>query len=218
MNERLLLHEELFLLALNDETGVGRVDLGVAGGMLADLVFAGAIEVENVKRDWQVHAVPFASSTNQLLAECVDDIRVSTKVRSAGHWVGRFGRKKDLRHRIAEPLVQRGILSEEKRKRLLFTATRYPELDPGPEAEMTERLRSAILHDVTETDERTIALVSLGNASGLLTNNLDRKMLRQRKERISELSENPIATDAVKVALDGINAAMISLIVGSTLA
>jgi len=212
MDTGLLLHEELLLLALNDEEGSGRSDLALAGGLLTELVFHGAIEIETNKRKYKVRAAePAQPIANELLTECLQDITESKKERSAQHWVSKFSTKKGLKHRVAEPLVEKGIVSEKQSKLLFITITRYPELDPGPEAEMTERLRVAIEHDVTPSD-RTVALLAIANAARLLGNNFDKKLLRSHRERIAALSKGSVASEAVRAAIESVQAATVILL------
>ncbi len=211
----LLLHEELLLLALNDEEGSGRSDLAVAGGLLAELSLRAAVVVEKRKRAVMVtvtDAGADASTGDELLDECLEDLRTSKKERTATHWVTKFSQKKDLKHRVAGPLVERGILDENKRKFLFIQYTRYPELNPLPEAEMTERLRNAIEYDHAEPTDRTVALVALADAASLLRNNLDKKMLRARRKHIKELAEGATTAEVVKAAIEATAAAMVVLV------
>lgn len=217
MDTGLLLHEELLLLALNDEEGSGRSDLALGGGLLTELVFHGAIEIETNRRKSKVRVVePAPPIANELLAECRQDIADSKKERGAEHWVSKFSTKKDLKHRVAEPLVAKGIVSEKQSKLLFITITRYPELDPRPEADMTERLRVAIEHHDVTPSERTVALLAIGNSASLLANNFDKKLLRSQKKRIEELSKESVTSEAVQAGIEGVQTAMILLMTSGT--
>lgn len=215
----LTLPEELLLIALDDERGSGRADVALGGAVLSELVFQGVLEVVvEGKKSFVQPIAGAAAPDNELLAECFGDVVESKKRRQASHWVNKFGMKRDLRSRVARPLVDRGVLDERRRKILFVTLTSFPELDPGPEARMTERLRAAIEHDHVTPDPRTAALVSMANAAGVLSNNVDKKMLRNRKKRLAELSEGEHVGTAVKSALDATNAAIVAGIVAASAA
>mgnify|MGYP000671848026 CR=1 FL=1 len=141
IEHELSIPEELLLLVLDDESGGGRSDLALGGGVLAELVFRGVVVVEQHGRTNEVVvAGANAAIDHELLAECLEDVRASSKQRNAAHWVNKFSTKKDLKARVATPLVERGVLDERKRKLLFFEFTQYPETNPVPEAELTERL------------------------------------------------------------------------------
>lgn len=207
----LTIPEELLLLMLDNDSGSGSSDLALGGGILAELVLRRAVRIEHVgkKAIVEATATTLPGPGDALLAECLADIVESSKHRPAGHWVNKFSAKKQLRTRVAERLVAIGVLDEKKRKILFIEITRYPEANPVPEAELTERLRTALELDHTTPDVRTVALLSIADAASLLTNNLDKKMVRSRKDRLKELRESSDVGKAVKASIDAINAAVI---------
>lgn len=210
ISNHLTLPEELLLLVLDDESGAGRSDLALGGGVLAELLLQQLVAIDVEGKKSIVRALDVGGrELGELLAECLNDIRESKKPREASHWVNKFSTKKDLKARTARPLVDRGVLDERKRKILFFELTQFPESNPLPEAELTERLRAAIEHDHISPDQRTVALLVIANAAGLLRNNLDKKMLRNRKDRLKELSEGDHISEAVRAAIAAINAAVI---------
>lgn len=213
------LPEELLLLALDDESGAGRSDVALAGGILAELAFHESIVISKEGRRTFVDAAPASTSlADPLLVECHTDIVESKKRRDATYWVQKFGSKRNLKSRVAEPLIERGVLDERKRKFLFIELTQYPELNPIPEAQMTERLRLAIEHDHITPDARTTTLAVVANAAGLLRNNLDKKMLRARKDRLKLLAEGDHISDAVKASIEAVNAAVIVAVTASAAA
>lgn len=219
----LTIPEQLLLLALDDEKGGGSADLAVAGGLLAELVLQGLVVIETEGKAIVRPTATAVPGDDELLSECLDDINARAgekpdKPWDAGRWVTRFSSKKDLKARTAGPLVARGVLDERKRKILFFELTKYPELNPLPEAEMTERLRSALEDDHVQPDERTVALLVIANAASLLTKNLDKKMIRSRKDRLKELSEGDHISEAVKAAIAAVNAAVMVAITASAVA
>lgn len=120
----LLLAEELLLLSLDDEKGSDQtwssIDGGLAGALLLELTEAGALRLEDDK------LVPGASvPADPLLVEALEVVRSSEKPRDAKHWVTKLpGQLKPLRRRLAERLVERGILAEDSKELLGLTVSR----------------------------------------------------------------------------------------------
>ncbi|MFA9454949.1 MAG: GPP34 family phosphoprotein, partial [Candidatus Aminicenantaceae bacterium] len=103
----------------------------------------------------------------------------------------------------------RGILrADEDKVLLLFTRKVYPEVDPGPENKMTERLREAIFTEKEDIDPRTVVLVSLAAATGLLKVTFDKKELKARKERIEKVVNGDLSGKATKAAIEAMQAAV----------
>ena len=124
-----------------------------------------------------------------------------------------------MRPRAAEKLCRRGILRvDEKSVLLIFSKKIYPELDPGPEREIVERLRGAILNDEMELESRTTILVALSDKAGVLKNSFDKKELKARKKRIEEIGEGDLTAKAVKDIVAGIQVAVMVAITASTAA
>lgn len=217
----LTLPEALLLLALDDEKGSGDAGFALAGGVLAELVFLGVAVIESEGKNAFVKpTATVVPGGDDVLSECLRDLNDRAaekpdKPWQANKWVTKFSSKKDLKARIAGPLVIRGVLDEQKRKFLFIETTKYPEVNPVPEAAMTERLRSALEDDHLLPDERTVALLGIANAASLLSKNLDKRMLRSRKKRLKELSEGNHISEAVKAAIAAVNAAVMVAVTAS---
>jgi hypothetical protein len=131
---RLTLAEELLLLALDDQkgsTGFTQIDPGLAGALLVDLGRLGVLRPEGK----ELAAVAGSTPEHPVLARVHALISASPKRRSAKSWVRRLPSElKFLTGTVAGPLVERGVLTEQRSKFLgLFPSTRFPETDPGPE-------------------------------------------------------------------------------------
>ena len=201
MDDALLLHEELLLLGLKDDKGSVAIDrrtnYAIAGGVLVELALRGAIDFDE-ETYVVVNATPGLAPvpSEDLLAECFAEISKGEPL-PAMALVPRLAAKKHVRHRVAEPLVQRGVL--DKRRKVL--GIRYPTLDGRPEAELTERLSKALLSDAGEVAPRTAAAVAIGRAAHVLRNNFDKKMLKQRSSRIDQLANASQAISCVSSAV-----------------
>lgn len=189
--ESLWLHEEVLLLALRDDKGTIASDsmyqYGLGGALLAELLLAGSIVIEGDKKK-VVRVANDRPLREPLLDECLEKIAAAKRSATLQTWVQRVAQLKNLRHRVALGLCERGILrADEDTVLLIFRRKIYPEINPRPERELIERLRKAIFGDSVKVDPRTIVLLSLAHGVGLLAIPFDKKSLKARKERLSQL-------------------------------
>jgi hypothetical protein len=114
---------------------------------------------------------------------------------------------KGLRRRLLERLAAAGVLDAERSQVLgLFERTTWPTRDPLVEEEVRQRLHAALIARLTPT-ERTVALVALLSAAGLLTKVVPTEDRPALKARAKELSEGDWAAAAVKQAIGEVAAA-----------
>lgn len=116
-------------------------------------------------------------------------------------------------------LAERGILEAEEGKVLgLFPVTRWPAKDARHEGQVRSALEN-VLKLGTQPDERIGSLIALLNAlkvvPKIVTDAVDEKAL---KRRAKEISESAWAADAVKAAVDAMQAAVTAAIVVSVTA
>jgi hypothetical protein len=227
MNNRKELHfyEELMLLGLRDKEGTFATDdmgfgYALGGSLLAELLMTGKIGIDEVKKNKKlVDLVDLERMGDPILDECVEKLRTAKRRASLNTWVTRFAGIKKLKHRAAQQLCRRGILrADEGKVLLIFKRKIYPELDPGPERELVERLRTAIFTEVDELDPRTVVLVALADKAGVLKNVFDKKELKARKKRIEKIAEGSLTATAVKEVVEATQAAVIAAITASTAA
>lgn len=161
------LPQAFLLLATNDADGGPEVSqpslqAGVAGAVLAELDVLGAIELQD-KHVRATGAAPAGGFQQQL-----DLIRHKSRPHTPKRWVSMLESRAEV-HRIYEDMAARGIVEHVGEKHLgLFTTTRYPEKDHGPEAAVLERIAAALRGGAA--DRRTAALIGLLHATGLLFN------------------------------------------------
>ena len=207
----LILAEQLLLLFLDDEKGSDQAswggDPGLAGAILLDLTAQRAITED----DGKLAAVPGASPDHPLLADALAAIVSSDKRRDAKGWVGRLPKElKPVRERTAEPLVERGVLTEERRKVLgLFPSTRFPAADPEPEHELRERLR-AVLQTERQPTPQEAMLIALLVPYDQVKRLVPRDRRKDAQRRAKEVAEGGAAAKAVDDTIKGIQAAVIA--------
>lgn len=211
MNSKLYLHEEILLLALNDEKGTihpgASYHQALAGAIVAELMLSKRIQVEENKRK-KIIVIDPTPIGDQLLDECLAKIQGAKRLSPIMTWIGRFSSIKQLKHRVAWGLVLKGILKAEEDCILFFKRTLYPEVNPEPEQKLIGRLREAILTDIKEIDPRTVVLISLAKSTGLLKTVADKKEQKDRKKRIEALVNGEVVGKAAKEAIEAMQAAI----------
>ncbi len=226
MGGQLLLHEELLLLALHDEKGTimsGFASFGIAGAIAAELLLRERIRIDASRRRKPVEVRSIRPLGDPVVDDCLKKIRQAKRRASLQTWITRFSRISGLPHRVAERLCERGILKADERQLLVVFRRRiYPEIDPGPEREIIERLRAAIFGNDREVEPRTVVLASLAQAVSLLNPIFGRRELRPRKQRLKSLARGDVigraTADAVEAAQAAVAAAAVmpAIIAAST--
>lgn len=210
--ERLPLHEEVLLLALRDDEGTiapgTMYQHALAGAIVAELMLRQRVTADEDDRKKRAQVIDRTPTGAPLLDECLAKM-AADKPRGLQHWVMKFSGIKNLKHRVAERLCDRGVLHEDEGTILLvFTRRIYPETDPRPEQEVVERLRRAIFTDQREVDPRTVVLLSLADAAGILKVVFDKKELKERKERIAQVVNGELMGKAAREAIQAVQAAI----------
>jgi len=201
------------LLALRDEEGTiasgTMYQYAIGAAVLAELLLNKRIAVGEPRKKKLVDLISSQPLGEPLIDQCLEKICNAKRRASLQTWVSRFSGVKNLKHRVARQLCERGILrADEDKILLLFTRKIYPEVNPEPERKLIERLRQAIFTDSRDVDSRTVVLVSLANSTGLLKAVFDKKELKGRKARIKEISDGEITGKAAKEAIEAMQAAI----------
>ena len=206
------LHEEILLLALDDDKGT--TDMGsmwqqaAAGAMVAELLLAGRLATTEEKKPKLLVKDP-APLGDPLLDGFLAEVAARDKPRKGSDWVQRLGQRGKLKERIAAELVRKRVLREEAGKILwIFNTTHYPERDGRHEREVLTRLRRAILGNDRDVAPRTMVLVALADAAGLLQKVFDKKQLKERKERLKAIREGEAAGKMTREAIEAVQAAV----------
>ena len=221
---QLRLYEDVMLLALRNDKGTiaGGVmyQQAVGGALLAELILDGRIRAVTEGRKTYAVAERSASVGDPILDECLQKVVASTRQHTLLHWVQKFAAIKQLKHRVAASLVDRGILREETgRVLLIFSRRLYPEFDPAVERAIVARLSDAVFRDTATVDTRTTVLIALAQHSGLLKANLDRQQLKTRRARIDAIAKGDAVGKATRQAIEAVQAAvMVAVIMPAVIA
>lgn len=206
------------LLALKDEEGTiasgALYNYAVGGAILAELLLQQRITVDPTKKKKFVSVVNTDPLNDSLIDEWSIKMNSSKRRKSLQDWVSRIANTKDLKHRIALHLCQRGILRmDEKKVLLLFSQRIYPEINPNPEQDIIDRLYETIFTDTNDIDARTVVLLSLANSSNILPFIFGKKEIKQRKRRIEQVVNGEIAGKATKEAIEAMQAAVMVAVI-----
>ena len=99
---------------------------------------------------------------------------------------------------------------------LFFTRKLYPTIDPRPERQLVERLRSAVFRDSTSLDADTAIVVSLANATGLLAIHFDKRDLKRRKKHLERITEGTVAGAAAQQAIRAAEQAVVAAVIAAS--
>ncbi|MCC7387644.1 MAG: GPP34 family phosphoprotein [Phycisphaerales bacterium] len=204
------IYQQVLLLCLRDDRGTTLgpwARIAVAGGLLADLLLADRVSLQG-KRGLVTLGCEEPLG-DPVLDECLSQIANATRRASPQRWVTRLATKPRF-HSAAQRLCDLGVLRMSNESVLLLFSRRvYPEIDPGPEGEVLDRLRTAIFTD-GPTDARTAVLLSIASAAELLGYHFPKKDLRARKSRIKAVGSGEAVGEAVAGVIQGIRAAIIA--------
>jgi len=199
------LAEELFLLALDDESGwivtpaLDTLRFGLAAALLADLALMGRLTVD----DRRVLLLDPAETGDELLAWALQRIQEADRPLKVKYWINALGFRK-LSKQIAERLVERGALREEERgyRPVVEDADGST---PGAPAKyrIKEKLRSAVL-TTAGAERRTLVLLSLLQGCRLLNLVFTKDERKAAGKRIGELVQGEDFGAALAQTLDDI--------------
>jgi golgi phosphoprotein 3 len=213
MNRRPLpLYEEILLLALDEDKGTadgaGFYAKAMGGAILAELAMTGAVSIAGDKKK-KVSLGRRGRLDDPILEECRVMVEEAKKTKKAAEWVMKFSGVKDLKNRAARQLVDRGILTEDTGTVLkIFKRTIFPEADGGPEKELRERMKKAIFTSSTNLEARTVIIIALAQAAGMLNKIFPKKKLKERKKRLEILTSGQLAGKATAEAVQAVQAAI----------
>jgi hypothetical protein len=210
----LFLHEEIMLLTLKDEEGTiasgTYYSHALGGAVLAELLLHQRITVEAVRKKKFARLIDPTPLGDSVIDEGLLKIVRAKKRQQLQTWVSRFSSIKNLKHRTARRLVQRGILrADEDKVLLLFARKIYPEINPEPERKLIKRLREAIFSDADNVAPRTVVLLSLAHNAELLKVVFDKKQLKTRKKRIEQVINGEMSGKATQEAIQAMQAAVV---------
>ncbi len=213
MTNKLLLHQEVLLLAIRDDNGAfagGLYLYSVAGAMVSELLLQQRI-VAGTDEQQIVGVIDQTPTGNELLDELLQQILAAKKPMGLRHWVFKAANTPKLKHRVANQLCELGILRHDERKILwFFTQQVYPELNGSYEDAIRDRMGSVMFDETVKPDGPTAVLIALASHGGLLKANFAPEELRQHKDRIKHLANGDVlATVATQSVIQAVQTAIV---------
>jgi Golgi phosphoprotein 3 len=211
----LTLFEELYLFTLYDDREkktsmkVEKLSYGLAGAILAELVLAGKVQLNQKRR---LEVVDGASIGDDILDKTLQELQESEKPRKVTYWIETLSEKSDkLQKRLVERLVEGGVFVVEEDERLWAIPSKvYPDKKATAKFCLKERLRLIALADGTN-DIRSLALLGLVNASEMLYLLFTRDERREANRNIHEMLITQALKDPAAQAIEEIHNAVDSL-------
>lgn len=205
----MLLCDELLLLATDDDSGKSMASgttlaAALGAALLVELALAERISIAPADAGWRdkgkitvINTAPTDDpDLDTLLAKLAE--KDGQKVKNLISPMTWKPISTGLRDRRLDRLVRQGVLAEERSA--VFGLRSHPTKDAGPEREIRARLWSALVDGLTPT-ERTVALVALLEATGILTKVVVTDDKKTVKARAKAMSEGDWAAKAVKDAI-----------------
>lgn len=213
----LKLHEEILLLALREHEGTtvnAAWPTALGAAVLGELLETGRAKLTTEGKKLFVDLVDGGPTGDPVLDDALGRVAAAKRRGQAATWIARFSGLKDLKHRTAAALCDRGVLrADERTLLLLFKQRIYPEVDPRPEQEIRGRLRRLLFAQTSQRDPRTLRLLSLADAGGLLPTLFEKRELKERRKWVAELvAEEPLGKKVREI----VQAAQTAAIVAAT--
>lgn len=225
---------EFLLLALGDDSGRPLVDstklkAAVAGAAIVDLTFDGVLRLTE-PGDPEYKPGRLVRTTTSLADKTLADphraevaeLAHNRKPKDAVGRIGGMGAWKDraggLKDAALSDLAAEGVLTHREGKVLgLFPTHAWPLARPEIEREIRDRVYAAVVTG-TKPDARTSALVALLHAVDLLPRLFPDQPKRELRARGKAVADAEWGAEAVRKAVQDVQAAITAAIVASTVA
>lgn len=206
---------EIFLLLTNDEGGPAswgtQSAWALSAAAIADLLIEERLVLEDQKdpkvrvRDSTKTGRPALDKVLNRVGE-KDGAKLSSLVQD---------RKLNPEAEVIDGLVDSGVVGVVPSRMLGLIAERRPTLDPQPEREIRDRLRNILAGGrPSATDATLLAILQgLGVAKKVLGEESTGMSAKDVKRRIEDASKEVAVGAAVKRAIDGLNAAIITAVI-----
>jgi hypothetical protein len=208
-----LLAEEFLLLCFDDQTGKkiissDKVEPGLGGALLVELALKERIGVTAESAGWRQSGrltITDITPTDDPELDLALGKLQQLEGKKIKPLISKMSGKritKGLERRLLERLAATSVLRLERGKVLgIFPSTTWPTSDTSPEEGVRERLHTALIAGWTPT-ERTVALIGLVEATGLLTKVIPSEDKKSLRRRAKELTAGDWAAQAVKQAIE----------------
>lgn len=206
---------EIFLLLTKDEGGAEswgtQTGWALSAATIADLLLQERVTLGEEK-DPRVHVVDATPTGHAVLDKVLsrlvekDGTKLSTLVQDS---------KLNPEAEVVDVLVSHGVVDVVPKKLLGLVPEKRPTVNPAPEREIRERLRAILAGGrPTATDATVLAILqSLDVAKKVLSDEAAAMSAQELKHRVAEATGEVAVGAAIKRALDGLNAALLTAVI-----
>ena len=214
----LLISEEVVLLGLEEDKGSTTwleswTTLNAA--LIVDAILHRAVTVTDDE------LFPAAAPEHPLLRAVHDAVAAEEKPRTVTDWVTRIAYAFKPLHAVAEHLVERGVLAQEKGKVLgLFSTVRYPEADPEPELSLRVRMRAVLVDGEAPSAHDALLIALLHSEYGRIDAIYDgeeRAVRKAAKARAKDIAEHAEDQPGIRGVNEAVEAALIVAVVAPSI-
>lgn len=222
---QLKLYEGLVLLALHDEEGTTQgwyLEYTIGAAVLAELLMLNRIRVNSENKD-RVEIVDASPTGDKVMDEVLAKIAAKKRPDTLKNWVMTVGYTPNLKEKVADQLVDDGIIKSDERKLLwVFTQKIYPEINPEPERYLRQEMRRLVLEqpsDLSDIDPRYAILIALAKSSHLLAQVFSKAEIKTHKKRIDEVAKGEALDELASDVISSVQAAvMVAVMLPSMMA
>jgi len=211
----ILLHHGLLLLALHDEKGTVKtsyLQYGLAACLLAELILQERIDLEGKKK--KVFVKSTEPCDDEVLTEVLQTIAASKREKPLKDWVTKFAGLKNLKHRVAAPLVNDGVL-ELKIKKILwvFEQRLYPLTRTEVEAILIAEAKAAVIQEPEQVEARTALLIAIAKGTRVLDAIFTKEELKTHKEQLERIFKGQVLGEVTKEVIAAIEVAVLVAVI-----
>ncbi len=203
--------EEILLLTLDDQKAAFRplhsqaMRTALTGALLMELAVLNRIDTD-LQSLFVINTEPTGDS---LLDETLQRLQGAPSNKPVSYWLNEIAwETNQLRERVLQQLVDKGVLKVEDRKILwVFTQRRYPLMEDKEVKEVRARLRELVFSEGIP-DPREAVLIGLVNSCGMVDTLFEDHELPQVMPRLTELAKLDLIGREVDRAIRDIFMAM----------
>ena len=215
MNLSVSLHQALLLLALHDEKGTVKasyLQYGLAACLLAELILQERIGLEGKKKKVLVKSA--APCSDEVLTEVLQTMAASKREKPLKDWVTKFAGLKNLKHRVAAPLVNDGVLELKIKKILwLFEQRLYPLARTEVEAKLIADTKAAVIQEPEQVEARTAILIAIAKGTRLLNTIFTKEELKTHKAQLERIFKGQVLGEVTKEVIEAIEVAVLVAVI-----
>ena len=196
---------------MHDEKGTVKasyLQYGLAACFLAELILQERIGLEGKRNKVVVKST--VACDDELLTEVLQTISASKRDKKLKDWVTKFAALKNLKHRVAAPLVNEGVLELKIKKILwIFEQRLYPLARTEIEANLIAKAKAAVIQEPEQVEARTALLIAIAKGTRVLDAIFTKAELKAHKEQLHRIFKGQVLGEVTKEVIAAIEVAVL---------